>query len=189
MSIKTKHVAILVILLVGVGCSSWRVLTQADPCPYSDQRAFAVTDLVFEGVYLPPPEAFTSRKAAVDLNRDAQDRHVVRDGFLTSLIETAEENGITLHVVTSSSAAKSPYRLEPRVTRLLPGGPTIMDAVASEVEITVAVVDRRGRVVDEIALLTGTDPTGEYFDRDRRLRRGAQLIGERTAAYLATRIR
>ena len=97
--------------------------------------------------------------------------------------KAAEAGGLNLEFVGADDLAKK-----------INDGWLDFDHVISTPDM-MGTVGRLGKVLGPRGLRSGRprvldrDQARRYFDRDRRLRRGAQLIGERTAAYLATRIR
>ncbi len=162
-----------------VACGApYVVVHEASPNPFLGQREFAVLpvdygELRLSGAAL-GPEA---------MQRLAADEASVNDAFQSSLRNVADDAGID---VLDPPEAAGAYVLRPSVRVMAPGAPTPSGGFSSQLQISLAITDTRGFVLDQIVFSHASDsmPIG---GGKSGLRADADALGESVALYLRDR--
>jgi hypothetical protein len=176
-----------VLFMSCTACSSWTVITQADPNPLPGVKAFQLQSLEFVNLKVDnKPEAeFLAKKTADQKKSWEADKAAIQRLFRQSLRERTGDAGISLGGTTA------PFTLRAAISSIETGYYRMPAFMAiSRVNVHVQILDASGGVVDEILLEHGvpfdvvTNPSS-----GGRLRMGAKWAGIYAADYLKDRTR
>jgi hypothetical protein len=190
-------------MLVGfaalTGCGPrWRVITQATPDPFVNQRHFAVLPIDYTGLrvsgqsephYLSdmdPEERYTFQS----------DKVAVNEAFEKALTERAAEDDI--EITASAEPTSAPFLIRPYVSFMEPGFYAVVTMASSEIKMTVRIMTPEGKILDEVSLSHKTPPPNPStmdasINADKkspggRWREDGRALGVLVAEYLTTRV-
>lgn len=192
--------AMLIGLAALTGCApSWRVITQAAPDPFVNQRHFAVLPIDYTGLrvndqsephYLSdmdPEERYTFQG----------DKAAVNEAFVKALTESAAQEGI--EITESDGATSAPFLIRPYVNSMKEGHYAVVTIESSEIKMIVRIMTPEGKILDEIALSHRTPPPNPStldgsINADKRTsggrwREDGRALGVLVAEYLTTRVK
>jgi hypothetical protein len=162
--------------LLSAGCTTpYVLLHEASPNPFDGYGEFVVLPVDYTNLAPSAPAA-----GGTALNQGAAAG--VNDQFQTSLRKTLADNGIDVDPPGTAGV----YVLRPRVQRMDSGGEQAIPGGTSRLEMSVAITDPSGAVLDEIQIAHGTDP-GSSADGTARLRADADAIGVTVGVYVRDR--
>ncbi|AUX20096.1 hypothetical protein SOCEGT47_005590 [Sorangium cellulosum] len=181
------------------GCAPrWRVVTQASPDTFVNQRYFAVLPVDYTGLRVgDQPEAVYLS----DQDRDEQqsfltDKVTIDEEFAKALIERAREEGI--EVAPADGPTSAPFLIRPYIASLEPGYYAVVSSKPSRLILTLRITTPDGKVLDEIQLSNRTHAPNPgtiaaSSDADKltsggRWREDARVVGALAARYLASRV-
>lgn len=169
-----------VVLLVGImsGCAPWKIIHQAKPNPFADQREFAVAPVDFsrldDGAQVGP--------RCVEPTRPKDDcREILAREFVGAL--TAVQ-GLEIEALDRSSA---PFVIRAQVLALDPGMLSAKEKRSSRVVMHVRIEHQDGRLLDELRLKTGMKPTPIEPAPGFRVWMDGGVLGEHLRTYLRRR--
>jgi len=172
-----------------VGCGPrWRIVAQAVPDPFLNQRRFSVLPIDFTGLYVgnKSEAEYLSGKEPEAQQSFIEDKRAMNEQYLQALIAAAGEAGI--EVVPATGPASAPFMIRPMIGFLEGGFYTYVANASSQVDMTVRITAPDGQVLDEIAMTHRTAATITNPSSGGRLRDDAEALGEITAKYLRTRV-
>ncbi len=170
-----RAAGVTVACLSTVACGApYVVVHEASPNPFLGQREFAVLPVDYSELRFQGP---------VDTQRLAADEASVNDAFQSSLRNVADDAGID---VLDPPEASGAFVLRPSVHVMVPGVPTASGDGPSRIELSMAITDPRGFVLDQIVFSHWTDAQ-VHDGGDARLRADADALGEAVALYLRDR--
>lgn len=176
-----------VLFMSCTACSSWTVITQADPNPLPGVKAFQLQSLEFVNLKVDnKPEAeFLAKKTADQKKSWEADKTAIQRLFRQSLRERTGDAGISLGGTTA------PFTLRATISSIETGYYRMPAFMAiSRVNVHVQILDASGGVVDEILLEHGVPfDVVTYPSSGGRLRVGAKWAGIYAADYLKDRAR
>lgn len=172
-------------LLALAGCGPpWVVRAQATPNPLLGQKRFAVKSIDYTGLRVgeKSEEGYLAEKDAEARSNWAGDKTAMNDEFFNKLRSVAKDAGI--EVVPGEDAD---YVIAPSIAWIEPGFYAAVAAKASEVQMTVRILDRSGAVLDEIEMRHNTPASMTNPAVGNRLRDDAEALGKYMAKYLEER--
>jgi hypothetical protein len=183
-------------LLAGCASRQWRVVAQAAPSPFTNQRTFAVTPIDYTGLVVGDmSEAqYLAQKDADTQGKFLGDKAGINEEFTNALISEAKDNDITVTLATGPTSA--PFIIRPYVSFIEPGFYAVVASGKSEVRMTVRITAPNGIIFDEIALRHSTDSASGWSiggislnpSAGGRVRKDGVALGKIVAAYLKERV-
>jgi hypothetical protein len=169
--------------LAAVACSPpWLVVRQAVPDPFFHRPQFKLEPLHFEQAFVgrKPEAEYAAEKQPDQQVSWAEDKRAMSERFGAALATSSDD-------VQIGSAADAPT-IRPIVTFLEPGFYAGVVSAATQVELTVQILDARGQVEDEIALGAVVNAGLINPASGNRVRQAATELGKITAKYLKSRV-
>lgn len=181
------------------GCAPrWRVVAQANPDPFVNQRYFGLMPIDFVNLRIvdQPEDMYLARKDADDHRQFVSDKASIDDEFAKALIEAARDHGIEVAQVSEPRSA--PYVLMPYVSYMNPGFYAVASSSPSQIILTLRIATSDGKVLDEVEFSSRTASPNpktslSRADEDKltsggRWREDARIIGETVSSYLKSRV-
>lgn len=168
-----------VVLLVGMtsGCAPWRVVRQARPNPFANQREFAVAPVDFsrldDGAQVGP--------LCVEPANPKDCREILAEEFVGALRAV---QGLEIAALDQTSA---PFVIHAQVLELDPGVLSAAERRSSRVVMQVRIEHRDGRVLDELRLAAGMKPSAVEPAPGFRVWMDGGALGEHLRRYLRRR--
>jgi hypothetical protein len=170
-------------IITTTGCfKPWRVIRQAAPNPFLGGTDFKVAPVGYQGLRVGDlTEAHHLTKKDTDQrNSWEEDKQAMARNFTNELVGQARH--LRFH-----EAGK--YIIYPHVTFIEPGFYAMVASVPSEVQMTIAIKDAQGAVLDEIAVSVQVPASLYKPSVGQRLREAALRLGQIMARYLDERTR
>lgn len=181
------------------GCAPrWRVVTQATPAPFVNQRYFAVLPVDYTGLRVGDRSeaAYLSDKDPDEQQSFFNDKVAIDEEFAKALIERAKEEGI--EVAQASGPTSAPFLLRPYIGYLDPGYYAVVSSRPSHLMLTLRITTPDGKVLDEVQFSSRTHAPNPgtlagSADADKltiggRWREDARVVGALAGRYLASRV-
>jgi len=173
------------------GCGpGWTIVRQAAPSPFNAQTAFAVEPIAYEGLKVggKGETEYLSEKKPEQVESWRADQAKLNQTFADNLVK--ESKG--LQVSVGPAAAPVAFAVKPMVTFIEPGVFTGIVNIATEVRMTMRIVDSAGAVVDEVATSVKVAPgmimgVPVKVSVGERLVECGKILGESAAKYLKVR--
>ncbi len=184
--------------LTGCGGPSWIVVLQTMPDPFFGQRRFGVLPTDYTGLligHMPEP-IYLSQKDPGQQASFLEDKAALNERFVAQLRGKALAGNV--EIVPATGPGDAPFMIKPWVRVIEPGFFAGVAGAPSRVEMNVKILAPDGRVLDEIELVHGTDPsTGVAIggfaipanpSSGGRLRKDGEALGELVAQYILLRV-
>jgi hypothetical protein len=201
--LRRSFVALVVASACGAalaGCSDpvYHVIVQSPPQTFLGQRRFAVLPIDYTGLMVghKPEPIYLAEKDASQQASFREDKAALNDKFLERLRGHALEAHI--EVVPATGPADAPFMIKPIVHFIEPGFFVGVAGGSSLVRMNVRILAPDGRILDELELAHGTDPSSGVGlmgfsipanpSSGGRLRKDGEALGETLAEYLAARV-
>jgi hypothetical protein len=181
------------------GCAPpWHVVVRAAPDPFVGQRKFGVLRIDYAGLKIvDKTEAeYLGGKEPKQAESLREDKVALDAKFLEHLQAKAREGGI--EVVAATGPGDAPFVLRPAVSYIDPGFYVGLAGAPSMVHLNVKIAGADGRVLDEIELAHGTDPSSGVSiagaslpakaSSGGRLQKDGEELGKLVALYVMARV-
>jgi hypothetical protein len=180
-------VSVVSFLLMGCG-PHWRVMSQASPDPFMNQKRFAVLPIDYAGLRIGDKGEVEYLAGKDDDSRKSfvGDKVGVNEEFAKALIGKAGELG--LQVVPATGPTDAPFLIRPSIAWLEPGFYVGVASAPSRIRMTVRITTPDGRILDEIELEHATGAGITTPASGTRLRHDGEGLGTVTAEYLQSRV-
>jgi hypothetical protein len=181
----------IVLLLVGIsiallGCGPpWQVVRQATPNPLVGVKTFALKPIDFTGLRVgeKTEQGYLAEKDEESRSNWVGDKKGMNEEFTKTLLEGSNDAGIAV-----KPGGEADFTVEPKVPWLEPGFYAAVVNKASEVQLTLIIRDKDGKVVDEVTMKHSTAANLTNPAVGNRLRDDAEALGEYAAEYLKSRV-
>jgi hypothetical protein len=169
-------------LLVGCG-PRWLVVRQTVPDPLVQRPQFAVEAIRFDNLLVggKTEGEYLAGKEQDQRGKWQADKQAMAEGFAAALAAAGE--GLAIGPLVPEGSI-----VRPVVTFIEPGFYAGIAAGATEVRMTVQILDARGTVLDEIEVHSRIAATMGTAAVGTRLRDAADDLGHVVAGYLRTRV-
>jgi hypothetical protein len=181
------------------GCApAWHVVVLAAPDPFLGQRRFGVLPIDYAGLMIgnKPEPVYLGEKDPKQVASFQEDKAALNEKFLEHLQGKARERAI--EVVPATGPADAPFLIRPSVNFIEPGFYAGVAGAPSMVHMNLKIAAPDGRVLDEIELAHGTDPSSGVTighlaipanpSSGGRLRKDGEELGKLVALYLIARV-
>jgi hypothetical protein len=184
--------------LAGCGDPVYHVIVQSPPQTFLGQHRFSVLPIDYAALMVgnKPEPVYLAEKDPGQQASFREDKAALNDKFLERLRGRALE--ARLEVVPATGPADAPFMIKPTVHFIEPGFFVGVAGAPSLVRMNVKILAPDGRILDELELAHGTDPSsGVGFagfsipanpSSGGRLRKDGEALGEVLAEYLAARV-
>jgi hypothetical protein len=175
--------------LLATGCrNSWRVVMQANPDPFINQRKFGLLPIDYSNLHIgSKTEAqYLSEKAPENQQSFQTDKEALNEEFARSLIDIVRDDGID--IILASGPGDAPFTIRPYVTFIEPGFYAYISNKASNVEMALRITAPDGQILEEILLEHSTPATLSNPSSGGRLRADGAGLGKTVGRYLTTRV-
>lgn len=183
-----KYAARMIALCSWLVCAAcgppWVVVTATDPNPLPAEREFVVDEVRYEKVLVGDASESGWLRKQDEKQRAAWDtgKQTLSQRYAESLASHLPELKFAKPNETDAFVVRS------RVTFIEPGFYTATAARPTQVNMTVEIANRAGRAVDVIEIRATAPATMSNPTIAERLASAAEVLGERTAEYLRSRV-
>jgi hypothetical protein len=170
-----------------MGCGPpWVVVVQATPNPFVNQRQFSLEPVHMENLTIGEKSeaAWQSEKDAEQRSSWQQDKSSFATNFITHLSGEIPE----LRLLAGPPPDPRTFIIRPTVTYIEPGFYAYVASHATEVRMTLQILNAGGGILDEIKIEVAVAATLTNPSTGGRLRDAGDKLGDIVAEYLRTRV-